>query len=87
MTSSRPGGGTSTVEVTHISDHGIWLVADGEELFLPYEEFPWFRGAPPEVIYNVQESVVGHYFWPDLDVDLGLDTIRHPERYPLKSRG
>jgi hypothetical protein len=26
-----------------------------------------------------------HLYWPDLDVDLSLDSIEHPERYPLKS--
>jgi hypothetical protein len=27
-----------------------------------------------------------HLFWPDLDVDLAVDSIHHPERYPLVSR-
>jgi hypothetical protein len=35
---------------------------------------------------QIIEPVPGHLYWPDLDVDLGLETIRHPERFPLKSR-
>jgi hypothetical protein len=35
---------------------------------------------------HIEEPVPGHLYWPDLDVDLGLETIRHPERFPLKSR-
>jgi len=31
------------VEVTHISQNGIWLLLEDEELLLPYEQFPWFR--------------------------------------------
>jgi hypothetical protein len=25
-------------------------------------------------------------YWPDLDVDLSVDSIRHPERFPLRTR-
>jgi hypothetical protein len=24
-----------------------------------------------------------HFFWPELDVDLTSEIIRHPERFPL----
>jgi hypothetical protein len=37
-----PGAATSEVEVTNISQHGFWLLLDGRELFLPFDEFPWF---------------------------------------------
>jgi len=60
------------------------LVRD-EELFLPYEDFPWFREASISAILNVEEPTRGHLFWPDLDVDLGLESIAHPQRFPLRS--
>jgi hypothetical protein len=41
-----PGTATSDTEVTNISKHGFWLLLDGRELFLPFEEFPWFKRAP-----------------------------------------
>jgi hypothetical protein len=28
-----------------------------------------------------------HLYWPDLDIDLSLESIRHPENFPLISRG
>jgi hypothetical protein len=28
----------------------------------------------------------GHFHWPDLDVDLSLQIIRNPERFPLKAK-
>ena len=40
-----PGPVTSDVEVTNISRHGIWLLLDDRELFLPFEQFPWFEQA------------------------------------------
>ncbi len=85
MSSSQPEKNTSPIEVTHVSEHGIWLFAHGEELFLPYEEFPWFKDADGGKVQNVEEPSPGHFYWPDLDVDLGVETIRHPERLPLKT--
>jgi hypothetical protein len=38
-----PGTGTSTVEVTNISKHGLWLLLDGRELFPSSYDFPWFK--------------------------------------------
>lgn len=85
MTSSAAlGMNTSGVEVTNVSPHGIWLLAAGQELFLSYTEFPWFKDAPVSAVFNVEELGPGHFHWPDLDVDLGLETIEHPERFPLK---
>jgi len=82
--SSRPhGDSTSHVEVVDISPHGIWVLAQGEEFFLPYETFPWFKKGSVEAVLNVEEQSPGHYYWPDLDVDLGIDSMRHPDRYPL----
>ena len=87
MNSEPLGIGTSTVEVTNISRHGIWLLVGDRELFLAYENFPWFREAPISKIVNVEEPTPEHFYWPDLDVDLGLRTIEHPEEFPLKAGG
>lgn len=86
MSSEALGTNTSAVEVTNISSHGIWLLARGQELFMSYEDFPWFKQATIEKIINVKELSDGHFYWPDLDVDLGLQTILHPERFPLKAK-
>jgi Protein of unknown function (DUF2442) len=81
-----PGAATSEAEITNISKHGFWLLVDGRELFLPFDEFPWFRRAPVAAILHVQRPGPSHLYWPELDVDLSLDAIEHPERYPLKSK-
>ncbi len=86
MSLSAHGNSISAVEVTNISSHGVWLFAHGEELFLSYENFPWFKDQPVRVILHVEEPSLGHYYWPDLDVDLSIDIIKHSERFPLKSR-
>jgi hypothetical protein len=86
MSSQTLGNNILTVEVTHISSHGIWLLTRDRELFIPYKEFPWFKDAPIGKILNVEEPTPGHFYWPELDVDLGIDSIKHPERFPLKSK-
>ena len=85
MNPEPPDRDTSTVEVTNISGHGIWLLASDREMFLSYEDFPWFRDASISQIVNVEEPTPGHFYWPDLDVDLGGQTIEQPEKFPLKA--
>jgi len=84
MSLSQPGKTTSEVEVSDISAHGIWMLIGDEEFFLSHDDFPWFKQAPVAAVFNVQQESAEHFHWPDLDVDLSLESIRHPERFPLK---
>jgi Protein of unknown function (DUF2442) len=77
---------TTDAEVTNISRHGFWLLLDERELFLPFEEFPWFENAPVKATLKVERPQPHHLYWPELDVDLSVDSIEHPERYPLKAK-
>lgn len=86
MSSSARDSTTSKVEVSNISTFGIWLLVKEQELFMPYEDFPWFKGKPNAAIHNVQQPSSGHFYWPDFDVDLTLTSIEDPERFPYKSR-
>ena len=86
MKSARHGTRTSAVEVTNVSQHGFWLFLGDRELFLPFDQFPWFKDAPIGKIMNVQRLQPHHLYWPDLDVDIAVDSIDHPSRYPLVSR-
>ena len=87
MSSLARGEDTSPIEVTNISSHGIWLWVRGQEYFLSYEDFPWFKDIPVKSITRVEEQSPDHFYWPDIDVDLSLEIIQSPERFPLKSKG
>ncbi len=63
--------------------HGFWLMAGGKEYFLDFDHFPWFRQATLAQLFRAELVHGEHLYWPDLDVDLDLDRIEHPERYPL----
>ena len=86
MKSAQLGSNTSPVEVTNISRHGIWLMLEDEELFLPFSSFPWFHDATVSKILNVELPSSNHLYWPELDVDLAVESIRYPERFPLVSK-
>jgi hypothetical protein len=83
MSSLALGKTISEVEVTNIDMHGIWILLEGEELFLPYEKFPWFRDAKISDILSVEVAGKKHLYWTELDVDLMVDSIKEPDRYPL----
>jgi hypothetical protein len=74
------------VEVTNVSPHGFWLFVGERELFVPFKEFPWFREASVREITNVQLPSAHHLYWPDLDIDLAVESLEHPEKYPLVSK-
>ena len=87
MTFAAPGQNISPVEVTNVSPHGFWLLIGARELFVSFEHFPWFRDASIRQIGRVELPSPHHLRWPDLDVDLAVDSLIHPERYPLVSKG
>ncbi|MBS0307801.1 MAG: DUF2442 domain-containing protein [Proteobacteria bacterium] len=76
----------SVPEVTHVSKHGFWLLWADEEILLPFEKFPWFRQATIDQISRVEAPTPEHLYWPDLDIDLAVESIRHSDTFPLVSR-
>src|SRR5207249_10602584 len=86
MRSARLGKNISAVEVTNVSQHGFWLLLAGRELFVPFEYFPWFREVPIGQLVQVELPRPHHLYWPDLDLDLAVESIEHPEHLPLVSK-
>jgi hypothetical protein len=80
-----PGTAISAPEVTHVSKHGFWLLLADEEVLLPFEQFPWFRRATIDQISHVEWPTPTHLYWPELDIDLSLESIRQPDAFPLIS--
>jgi hypothetical protein len=83
MMKSEQLGLNTSVKVLGLTPHGLWLFAKGEEYFLSYHSFPWFKSAPVSAVFNVEEQGRHGLYWADLDIDLSIDGIRHPEKYPL----
>ena len=86
MSSVPLGTSTSAAEVTNISRHGVWILVDERELFMSFEDFPWFRNAPVDSVLKLERPQPHHLYWPELDIDLTVDSIENPPKYPLKSK-
>ncbi|MFN7139762.1 MAG: DUF2442 domain-containing protein [Limisphaerales bacterium] len=86
MKSESTGKNTLDLEVLNVSPHGFWLMLRNQEYFLAFYDFPWFRKATLEQLFDVELLRADHLYWPSLDVDLDLDRIIHPENYPLVAK-
>lgn len=82
-----PGSTISEAEISHVSRHGFWLLLGDEELLVPFEKFPWFRNATIEQLSAVTWPSPDHLYWPQLDIDLSIRSIRAPEEFPLVAKG
>jgi len=83
---ARHGRRTSDPELVNLSAHGFWLNIAGEELFLPFKVFPWFRNATVAQIAGVTNPTADHLYWRELDIDLSVESIRNPNAFPLVSQ-
>jgi hypothetical protein len=83
MNLSTNGKNTLVVEISHVSNFGIWILTDNQELFMSYKDFPWFKNQTINAITNVKEFSKGHFYWEDIDVDLTEEMIKHPENFSL----
>ena len=83
MNSSVDGKNISEIEIQNISGFGIWLLVRGKEYFMSYEKFPWFKNTNINQILNVNLSPTGKLYWSDLDIDLSVEILEAPERFPL----
>ena len=78
-----PGTTTFVAEVTNISRHCLWILIDDEEIAVPFSSFPWFLNATIEQATHVTRPQEGHLYWPDLDIDLSVESLKNPEQFPL----
>jgi hypothetical protein len=82
-TKSKKPGKNTDARVLSISPEGLWLLVGRREYFLTHREFPWFRGAKVSAVLNLTLPSPDHLYWPDLDVDLHLDSLANPAKYPV----
>ena len=85
MSVAAHGKHTSAVGVINVSAQGLWFLAHDKEIDLSCEDFPWFQEQAVKSLVNVEEHSPGHFYWPDLDVDLSQEIIERPERFPFKA--
>lgn len=73
----------TSASVLMINAQGIMINVGGQDFFLSYNRIPWMRDASIRDVLDVQMCGDEAIEWPRLDVDLEIDSLRYPERYPL----
>ena len=86
MKSKKNGNGTSAAEIQGVTKLGLWLLVKGREYFLAFKDHPWFEKAKIIDLFSVKLHRGHHLRWEELDVDLELESLDQPGRYPLKAR-
>lgn len=66
-----------------INAQGIMLSVLGNDYFISYNRMPWLKDARISDVLNVRMSGRSSIEWSALDVDLEIESLKHPERYPL----
>lgn len=67
----------NTAHVISIHPHGFWIAFGGEELYLSFLAFPQFEQATVAQLCELECVSASRLFWPRLELDVALDTIRH----------
>ena len=86
LTTSKSNISSTSVDVLMINDKGVMLSVQGQDYFLSYNRVPWMRDATINEVLDVQMSGKNAIEWPKLEVDLEVESLKHPERYPLLIR-
>ena len=84
MISLTNGTNTLEYEITNIERFGIWLLADNREYYIKFEDYPAFKKASIDQILNIQRISPTQFRWPDIDEDIELEALEHPEKYILR---
>ena len=73
----------TSVSVLMINAQGIMLSVQGNDYFISYNRMPSFKHARISAVLNVSMSGRSAIEWTSLDIDLEIESLKHPERYPL----
>jgi hypothetical protein len=80
---SKTDGTAISVKVHAIVENGITIEVKGNTFFLPYHSYPWFEKAKVSDVFQVEMFGNDGIHWDNLDVDLEIESLIHPEKYPL----
>ena len=82
-TSLNTNSQNTLASVLMINSQGIMISVLGHDYLLSYNRVPWLKDARISDVLNIEVSGRSAIAWPALDVDLEIESLKHPERYPL----
>lgn len=87
MNSFSNGTGILTNDITNITNVGFWLICNGKEYFVAFDDYPAFKKATVDNIFNVKYIADRQINWPDLDIDIEIEALEKPDLFPLTFKG
>lgn len=82
-TTLNSNSSNTSANVLMINDKGLMLSVLGQDYFISFNRLPWMKDAAVRDVLDVQMCGDDAIEWPKLDIDLEIDSLKHPERYPL----
>lgn len=82
-TTLNSNSSNTSANVLMINDKGLMLSVLGQDYFISFNRLPWMKDAAIRDVLDVQMCGEDAIEWPKLDIDLEIDSLKHPERYPL----
>ena len=82
-TTLNSNSSNTSANVLMINDKGLMLSVLGQDYFISFNRLPWMKDAAIRDVLDVQMCGDDAIEWPKLDIDLEIDSLKHPERYPL----
>lgn len=69
--------------ITNITNVGFYFLIEDKEYFVPFAEYPVFRQATIENIYDYIILSPKQIYWKTLDCDIELDALEKPWQFTL----
>jgi hypothetical protein len=76
-------GANVSAEVKYVSREGLCVTVEGRDYFAAFKNFPYLADLTGAQVFRVEYCGNGHIRWEDADIDLNIEILSSPEKYPM----
>lgn len=69
------------VHIDGVDENGFTINIDGKKIYAPFQKFNLFKRVRIEDLFDVSYLPGDVLHWEKADIDLYIDTFKHPEKY------
>lgn len=69
--------------ITNIEKFGFWMILFDKEYFISFNDYPKFKNATIEQIFDFELLSPKQICWKKLDIDIEVDALENPARFTL----
>ena len=77
--------GTSILDcsITNIEKFGFWMILSDKEYFISFNDYPKFKNATIEQIFDFKLPSPSQINWKKLDIDIEVEALENPAHFTL----